>query len=85
MSNRPSAAHLAVERVFRAERGRLLAALIRSCGGDFEVAEDALQEAVVAALDSWDRKLPEKPAAWLLTTARRKAIDVLRRNQSWEI
>ena len=84
MSGTLSAAHLAVERVFRAERGRLLAALIRPCGGDFEVAEDALQEAVVAALEAWDRDLPQRPAAWLLTTARRKAIDVLRRNQNWE-
>ena len=83
MSDTPSAVHLELERVFHAERGRLLAALIHSCGGDFEVAEDALQEAVVAALDSWPHDLPEKPAAWLLTTARRKAIDALRRDQSW--
>ena len=79
-----SAAHLAVENVIREERSRLLASLIRSCGGDFELAEDALQEAVVEALERWDHDLPARPAGWLLTTARRKALDTLRRSSRWE-
>lgn len=57
----------------------MLATLIRVLG-DFDVAEDALQEAVVAALERWPVDgLPDRPGAWLLTTARRKAIDQLRR------
>ena len=80
----PDSSRRVVEELFRKERGRLLATLIRTCGGDFETAEDALQEAVVAALETWDDNLPDKPAAWLLTTARRKAIDVLRRRQNWD-
>ena len=48
--------------------------------GDFDLAEDALQEAMMAALGSWPLTgVPDRPGAWLLTTARRKAIDRLRR------
>jgi RNA polymerase sigma-70 factor (ECF subfamily) len=62
-----------VERVFRAERARVLAALARATG-DFEVAEDALQDAFVAALDVWPRDgLPRTPAAWLTTVAMNRA------------
>ena len=65
--------------VFRRESGQVLATLIRVLG-DFDLAEDALQEAVVAALESWPATgTPSRPGAWLLTTARRKAIDRLRR------
>jgi RNA polymerase sigma-70 factor (ECF subfamily) len=65
--------------VFRQEAGQVLATLIRVLG-DFDLAEDALQEAVVAALGAWPAAgLPDRPGAWLLTTARRKAIDRLRR------
>jgi RNA polymerase sigma-70 factor (ECF subfamily) len=65
--------------VFRREAGQVLATLIRVLG-DFDLAEDALQEAVVAALGAWPAAgLPDRPGAWLLTTARRKAIDRLRR------
>ena len=62
---------------------RIIASLIRSCGGDFQLAEDALQEALLAALEHWpcDGR-PARPDAWLLTTARRKAIDHLRRDQT---
>jgi RNA polymerase sigma-70 factor (ECF subfamily) len=66
------------ERSFRQESGRVLASLIGLLG-DFDLAEDALQEAWVAAVESWPRTgIPERPAAWLLTVARRKAIDRVR-------
>ena len=71
------AAH-AVDRIFRAESGQVLATLIRILG-DFQLAEDALQDALVAALESWSKDgLPASPGAWLTTTARRKALDRLR-------
>ncbi|MTD16753.1 sigma-70 family RNA polymerase sigma factor [Nakamurella sp. YIM 132087] len=63
----------------RREGARVLATLIRTVG-DVQVAEDAVQEAVVAALTSWPRTgVPAEPRAWLTLTARRKALDVLRR------
>jgi RNA polymerase sigma-70 factor (ECF subfamily) len=68
-----------LEHLFRRESGRVLASLIRWLG-DFDAAEDALQEATVAALERWPRDgIPDRPGAWLLTTARRKAIDRIRR------
>src|ERR1017187_8642042 len=71
--------HLSIERTFHQEGGRVRATLISSLG-DFELAEDVLQEAFVAALEHWPRDgIPANPAAWLLTTARRKAIERLRR------
>ena len=66
--------------VFRKDAGRVLSALIAQLR-DFDLAEDALQDAVSAALTAWRRDgLPVNRAAWLLTAARRKAIDRLRRN-----
>ena len=74
----------AIERTVRTEWGRILAALTRSFG-DFQLAEDALQDAVESALVHWRRNgLPRNPAAWLLQAARRKAIDRLRRQASFE-
>ena len=73
----------AVERLFREEGTALRASVIRSCGGDFELAEDALQDALAQALERWPSGgVPARPAAWVLTTARRKAIDRLRRNRT---
>jgi RNA polymerase sigma-70 factor (ECF subfamily) len=70
---------LTYEHLFRRESGQVLASLIRTLG-DFDAAEDALQEAVIAALERWPTDgVPDRPGAWLLTTARRKAIDRLRR------
>ncbi|MBS1860134.1 MAG: sigma-70 family RNA polymerase sigma factor [Actinobacteria bacterium] len=64
---------------FRAERGAVLAALIRQVG-DFALAEDAVQDAFEAALAAWRRDgVPANPGAWLTVAARRKAIDRLRR------
>jgi RNA polymerase sigma-70 factor (ECF subfamily) len=70
-----------LEHTFRQEGGRVRAALIGSLR-DFELAEDVLQEAFLVALERWPGEgLPAQPAAWLLVTARRKAIDRLRRAQ----
>jgi RNA polymerase sigma-70 factor (ECF subfamily) len=68
----------AVEAVYRAESRRVLATLIRLLG-DFELAEDALHDAFLAALKQWPRDgLPNNPRAWLISTGRFKAIDRLR-------
>ncbi len=68
----------ALDRIFRSESGAVLATLIRVLG-DFQLAEDALQDALAAALETWPKAgLPESPTAWLTTTARRKAFDRLR-------
>ena len=67
-----------LEHVFRTESGPVLATLIRLLG-DFQLAEDALQDAAAAALETWAKDgVPAAPAAWLTTTARRKAVDRLR-------
>lgn len=72
-----------VERVVREEWGRVLAVLTGRLR-DFTLAEDALQDAVEAALKSWPEKsLPDNPAAWLIKVARRSAIDRLRREQNF--
>ena len=71
-----------VDRLFREERGRAVATLIRILG-DFDLAEDAVQEAFVQALRTWpERGLPDNPGAWITTTARNRAIDRLRRDRS---
>ena len=67
-----------LQRVYREHRTRMLAALIRVLG-DFELAEDALQDACALALDAWGDPAPDDPVAWLLTAARNCAIDRLRR------
>jgi len=69
--------------LYREERPRALATLIRLLG-DFDVAEDALQEAFAAALEQWPAGgVPRNPRAWLVSTARHKAIDRLRREKSF--
>ncbi|MEH1101783.1 RNA polymerase sigma factor [Micromonospora sp. CPCC 205561] len=72
-----------VEAVFREERGRLLAALVRRFG-DLDLAEEVTSEAVEAALARWPVDgVPSRPGAWLMTTARRRAVDRLRRDQAY--
>jgi RNA polymerase sigma-70 factor (ECF subfamily) len=72
----------AIERIFREERGRVLSILI-SLLGDFDLAEDALQETFLAALTRWPRDgLPANPAAWMVAVGRRKGIDRLRREKT---
>ncbi|HEX4246054.1 MAG TPA: RNA polymerase sigma factor, partial [Acidimicrobiales bacterium] len=69
----------ALELAYRTDRGRVLACLI-GIVKDFDLAEDALQDAFAAAAATWPRSgIPDNPAGWLVTTARRKAVDRLRR------
>ncbi|WP_285779026.1 DUF6596 domain-containing protein [Microtetraspora sp. NBRC 13810] len=69
-------------RVFREERAAVLATLIRYAG-DFQLAEDSLQDAFEAALSTWPRDgVPGNPGAWITVAARRRAIDRLRRDQA---
>ncbi|UOZ03989.1 RNA polymerase sigma factor [Amycolatopsis sp. WQ 127309] len=67
-----------VEAVWRIESARIVAALTRFTG-DFGLAEDAAQEAVAEALVSWPQAAPASPVGWLMATARRRAIDTIRR------
>jgi RNA polymerase sigma-70 factor (ECF subfamily) len=74
----------AVDRLFREESGRAVAALIRVLG-DFDLAEEAVQDAFLVALEVWpERGLPRNPGAWITTTARNKAIDRIRRARRLE-
>jgi RNA polymerase sigma-70 factor, ECF subfamily len=71
-----------LEELFREEWGRTLAILARTLG-DVQLAEDAVQEAFAAALERWPRDgAPANPGAWLLTTARNRAVDRIRREQN---
>lgn len=67
-----------LERVYREDRSRILAALIRLCDGDFTLAEDALQDALLQASRAWERQPPDNPSGWVLTAARRRVIDAQR-------
>src|SRR5438876_7538146 len=70
-----------VDRLFREEQGRAVATLIRVLG-DFDLAEEAVQDAFITALETWPtRGVPENPGAWITTTARNRAIDRLRRRK----
>jgi len=74
----------AVEQVFRQESGRAIASLIRHCG-DIDVAEEAVQEAFLVALERWPATgVPPSPVGWIITTAKNRAIDRLRRESSRE-
>jgi len=77
----PSACALdqTVEEIFRREAGRVLATLIRLLG-DFDLAEEARQEAFTAAMEQWTAGVPENPRAWLIHIGRNKAVDRIRRN-----
>src|SRR5689334_21704230 len=73
-----------IEAMFRAEASRALATLIRLVG-DFEYAEDAMQEAFAAALAQWPATtIPDNPRAWLVNVARHKVIDRIRRQTSFQ-
>jgi RNA polymerase sigma-70 factor, ECF subfamily len=73
-----------IEGVFREQHGRAVALLVRTFG-DIDVAEEAVQDAFVAALARWpEAGLPPSPAGWIITTARNRAIDRLRREASRE-
>lgn len=78
----PAATHSAIERVFCEEYGRTVAVLARVFG-DIDIAEEAVQEAFATAVARWpDSGLPPVPAGWIITTARHRAIDRLRREAS---
>lgn len=75
--------HATIEQTFRTAAGRVLATLIGVCK-DFELAEEALQDAFTIALERWPTEgIPDNPAAWITTTARNKLIDRLRRQQTF--
>jgi RNA polymerase sigma-70 factor (ECF subfamily) len=80
----PADVAAAVDALYRSDWGRIVATLIRIVG-DFDVAEEAAQEAFTAALDHWrDAGVPEFPRSWIITTARNKAIDRIRRQARFE-
>ena len=73
-----------IETLYRTESGRVLATLVRLLG-DLDLAEEAMHEAFAAALESWPRTgIPEKPRPWLISTARFKAIDKIRRRARFD-
>jgi RNA polymerase sigma-70 factor, ECF subfamily len=78
----PAVAPAEIERVFRQEHGRAVAVLVRVFG-DVDVAEEAVQDAFAAAVERWPSAgLPPSPAGWIITTARNRAVDRLRREAS---
>jgi RNA polymerase sigma-70 factor, ECF subfamily len=73
-----------VETLYRSESGRVLATLVRLLG-DLDLAEESMHEAFAAALDTWPKTgMPEKPRPWLISTARFKAIDAMRRRARFD-
>jgi RNA polymerase sigma-70 factor, ECF subfamily len=78
----PNDAATAVEAVYRADWGKIVATLIKSMG-DFDLAEECAQEAFAAAVDQWRESVPEVPTAWIIQTAKHKAIDRLRRQGNY--
>jgi len=73
-----------IETLYRSESGRVLATLVRLLG-DLDLAEEAMHEAFAAALESWAQTgIPDKPRPWLISTARFKAIDVIRRRARFD-
>ena len=73
-----------IETLYRLESGRILATLVRLLG-DLDLAEEAMHEAFAAALDAWPQTgIPDKPRPWLISTARFKAIDGMRRRARFD-
>src|SRR5688500_14367734 len=80
----PSNAAAAVEDLYRSDWGRIVATLI-GIVGDFDLAEEAAQEAFAIALSTWEQSsVPEFPRAWIIQTARNKTIDRIRRRARFE-
>src|SRR5215472_9362206 len=72
-----------VETIFRTQYGQVQAALI-SQFGDFSLAEDAVQDALVTALETWPiQGIPRNPGAWILVTSRRRSVDRIRREATF--
>ena len=79
-----SSANAAVDAVYRTDWGRIIATLIRSFG-DFDLAEEAAQDAFAAAVNQWPSEgVPSSPAAWIIQAAKHKAIDRLRRQTRFQ-
>jgi RNA polymerase sigma-70 factor, ECF subfamily len=79
----PQGVAAAIEAVYRSDWGRIVATLIKQMG-DFDLAEECAQEAFAAAVDQWETSgIPNAPAAWLIQTARHKAIDRIRRRENY--
>src|SRR3984957_3582119 len=73
-----------IETLYRSESGRVLATLVRLLG-DLDLAEEAMHEAFAAALEFWSQTgIPDKPRPWLISTARFKAIDAIRRRARFD-
>src|ERR1700729_3226478 len=73
-----------IENLYRSESGRVLATLVRLLG-DLDLAEEAMHEAFAAALEFWSQTgIPEQPRPWLISTARFKAIDAIRRRARFD-
>ena len=73
-----------IETLYRRESGRVLATLVRLLG-DLDLAEESMHEAFAAALESWTLDgIPDKPRPWLISTARFKAIDAMRRRARFD-
>jgi RNA polymerase sigma-70 factor (ECF subfamily) len=72
-----------IETLYRSESGRVLATLVRLLG-DLDLAEESMHEAFAAALESWTAGIPENPRPWLISTARFKAIDAMRRRARFD-
>src|SRR5215211_7253430 len=84
MPGAPALAASEIERIFGEEYGRAVAVLVRVFG-DIDIAEEAVQDAFTAAVQRWPSTgLPPSPAGWIITTARNRAIDRLRREASRE-
>ena len=80
----PEAISRTIETLYRTESGRVLATLVRLLG-DLDLAEESMHEAFAAALESWGQAgVPDKPRPWLISTARFKAIDGMRRRARWD-
>ncbi len=80
----PENANAVVQQVYNSDWGRIVATLIRSFG-DFDLAEESAQDAFAAAVDQWPESgIPESPPAWIIQTARHKAIDRLRRQSRFQ-
>src|SRR3989441_5955355 len=75
-----TATDAALVAIFREEAARLTGAMVRIIG-NFDIAEEVVQDSLLAALETWpEQGIPDRPGAWLMTTARRRAIDILRRD-----
>src|SRR3954451_5660096 len=83
LNARPELLDARLAEVFRESAPRLTAALTRAIG-DFELAEESVQDAILAALEAWPAKgVPDEPAAWLHTVARNRALDRIRRDRRY--